>query len=244
MIAAASVALSAASLFSVGLSKLGQSFAARDAKDNNGGLSLSGFAAQAQDGQNLPVSPKGAAISAQPSEETRASFAKLDTKADGSLSVNAYNQQLVQQLQSAMIELQQVLGQGQEGINAPGGAGRHHKHASLADKFASIDANSDNSLSKDEMTAFFAGKSGATDAAASMEKLFALADTDKNGVLSKDELAAFDAGRKKKPQGAHEPIAALLQALDQANASMQGQGGQKNRAAAGLLAANAYRAAS
>lgn len=235
MVPAALLASGATSLFSNGLSALGQSFVSRNDKDKSGGVSLDEFSSLLQAGQNLPGSSGTSATSAAASDATKAKLAKIDTNQDGSISkdeANAYAQQLVQQLQAALVELQQAYGAGQQGSQ--------HKHASLSSQFSAIDTNTDSGISKDELTAFFAAKSGSeTSAAARANQLFAKADTDNDGALSKEELSAFDATRKKKKKGQEgsDQIATLLQALDQANASLN------SKASSALAATKAYTAA-
>ncbi|MCA0406994.1 MAG: EF-hand domain-containing protein [Proteobacteria bacterium] len=239
MVPAALLASGAASLFSSGLSALGQSFVNKSDKDKSGGVSLGEFSELLQGGKNLPGSKDASATSVTPTEATKAKFAKIDTDANGSLSaeeVNAYNQQLVQQLQAALVDLQQMYGAGQNGAQQGG----HHKHGGLADKLSAIDTNGDSSVSKDELSAFFAAQSGnATSAANRASQIFAKADTNNDGALSKDELSAFDATRKKKKKGQEgtDQIATLLQALDQANASLT------TKASSALAATNAYKSA-
>lgn len=240
MVPAALLASGAASLFSNGLSALGQSFVNRADTDKNKGVSLDEFAKLLQGGQNVPGATGASATSVTPSDDTKAKFAKIDTDQDGSLTkdeINTYNQQLVQQLQAALVDLQQMYGAGQTGNPQSGG---HHKHGGLADKLSAIDTNSDSSVSKDELTAFFAAKSGDTTGAASRAaQVFAKADTNNDGALSKDELSAFDATRKKKKKGQEgtDQIATLLQALDQANSSLT------SKASSALAATNAYKSA-
>lgn len=237
MVPAALLASGATSLFANGLSALGQSFVNRADKDKSNGVSLDEFASLVQGGQKVPGSSSGSATSVTPSDETKAKFAKIDSDSNGSLSkdeINSYNQQLVQQLQSALLDLQQMYGAG----GSQGAGHKHHKQGGLADKPSAIDTNSDNSVSKDELTAFFAAKSGdATGAAARADAIFAKADTNNDGALSKDELSAFDASRKKKRKGseATDQISTLLEALDQANSSLQ------SKASTALTATSTYK---
>lgn len=217
MVPAALLASGAASIFSSGLSGLGQSFVARNDKDKSGGVSLDEFAKLLQGGKNLPGKAAASAGSVAPDEATTAKFKAIDTNSDGSIGkdeANAYTQQLVQQLQAALVDLQQAYGAGRN-------AGHHEKHAALASQFGAIDTNSDASISKDELMAFLVGNSGNA-ASTRADKLFAKADTDKDGALSKDELSAFDTAHKKRKKGQNgsDPIASLLQALDQTNASL------------------------
>jgi EF-hand domain pair/EF-hand domain/EF hand len=53
--------------------------------------------------------------------------------------------------------------------------------------FAAIDANADNSIDKDELTAFITEKGGTAEEA---ERLFAILDKDSDGAVSEEQLAA------------------------------------------------------
>lgn len=244
MLPAALLATGAASLFSNGLSALGQSFVNKTDKDKSGGVSLDEFSSFLQAGQKVPSAGTSTATS---TEAAKARFDKIDSNADGSLSadeVNTYNQQLMSQIQAALVELQQTYGAG----NAQGG--QHRK--SLTEKFASIDTNADSAISKDELTAYLSARPGAdaTAAAQRADKLFSKIDTNNDGSLSKDEVSAFDAARKKKRDAQRQDgLAALMQAIDQVNASIAeankttASSTTTSSAASALAASKAYKAA-
>lgn len=148
MLPAALLATGAASIFSNGLSALGQSFVNRTDKDKSGGVSLEEFSSFLQAGQKVPTAGAGPATSTPSPDAAKARFDKIDTNADGTLSageVNTYNQQLVSQIQAALVQLQQVYGAG------AGQSGVADKSSQI---FAKMDANGDGAISKDEFSAF------------------------------------------------------------------------------------------
>jgi Ca2+-binding EF-hand superfamily protein len=252
MLPAAMLASGAASLFSNGLSRLGDQFLKKADKDKSNGVSLGEFANIMQAGQNMPSGTNTPAVSTTATDATKAKFGKIDTNTDGQLStgeVNTYNQQLVSQIQASLVQLQQMYGAGQPQ------QGEHHPHKSLSEQFPALDANSDGTVGKDELTSFFAakdaakGKTSDSDASAKAQALFDKIDSNADGALSTTEVSAFDAARKaKKPasagaeanlQDTFAQITKLLEAIQKQTSETS----KKGSAASALAAATAYKAA-
>lgn len=68
-----------------------------------------------------------------------------------------------------------------------GAAATDAKKSPVHRLFAAIDANADNSIDKDELTAFITEKGGTAEEA---DKLFAILDKDSDGAVSEEQLAA------------------------------------------------------
>ncbi|MBL8704535.1 MAG: EF-hand domain-containing protein [Rhodospirillales bacterium] len=73
------------------------------------------------------------------------------------------------------------------GNAATGDAAAETKKSPVHRLFAAIDANADNSIDKDELTAFITEKGGTAEEA---ERLFAILDKDSDGAVSEEQLAA------------------------------------------------------
>lgn len=204
--------------------------------DKNDAISLDEFISA---GKKVPGGKKGPATGGIDESRAKELFSKIDTNADGSASkdeVSAFQQKLVNELQAAMTQLQELLGKellGNSGQkpdeNAIKDKGGHHHHAPpppLSEVFGKIDADSNSTISKSEFTDFgktigaFGKTIGADDAKSTerSEKLFAKIDTNADGSLSQDEVSVFDESMKAKREaeqsGKNVQLSALLEAMN------------------------------
>ncbi|MFN3482554.1 MAG: hypothetical protein ACK4YX_06000 [Rhabdaerophilum calidifontis] len=209
-------------------------FMQRADSDKSGTISLDEFLST---GQKVPGGKDGQADSA---EKAKALFARIDTDGDGSLTtseLDSYEQQLVSSLQAALTQLQELLGQPQQG--------RRLEPPSLSADFEAIDADSDGAASREELTAYLVAMGMDEEKAAKrVGKLLNKADTDGDGVVSQAEAAAFDQARQARFEarndraGASQPLMLLIEALQEnaaaqggASASLAGNGAYSRRAA-------------
>lgn len=168
-------------------------------QNKSGDISLEEFLSA---GQKVPGGKNGA-----DDAKAKALFSKIDTNGDGKITkdeVSAYDTKATAELQDAMTKLQELLG------NAEGAKKKHGHHPKLSDIFDKADANSDGSLTLDELKAALPGDASAAtaDGSSKAEKLFAKIDINGDGKISKDEVKAFEDARKAKDQtGAPVPAA-------------------------------------
>ena len=167
-------------------------------------------------GKKVPGGKKGV-------DETRAKelFAKMDADGDGSLTtteVDQFTQKLIDQMQSAMTQLQEALG-GQQKKQGDRPMGPPPPPPPMSEMFGKIDSDSSGGISKTEFTEFgkSIGKTSEQDSKRG-EELFAKIDANGDGSLSKDEVTAFDAAKEEKRQARNESqqlqASMLLEALN------------------------------
>lgn len=223
------------SMISSLLSTMRANFVQRADTDDNNAISLDEFLSA---GQKVPG---GKNDQAEGTDKAKALFAKIDTDGDNSLStseLDSYEQKLVAELQAALTQLQELLGQ-TDGDQPPPPPPPHSR-PSLSEDFETIDADANGSVTKDELAAHFVAKGmDETKAAARAEKLIEKADTSGDGELNSDEATAFDEARRasfeehRNSAGASQAIILLIQAL-------QGGTTDGTSASATLSAASAY----
>lgn len=157
--------------------------------NGDGALSLDEFKAGA---------PKGA--DSARSEEL---FKKIDADGDGSVTqaeseeFHAKLEKADQQLQAFLLGLQSAATGSKDGAEEEDGE----------DLFASLDADSDGSLAREEFL-----KAISPDGSASsdlLNKLFDAIDTDKDGAVSKEETEAFQSAAQRRGPPPPPPLPAL-----------------------------------
>lgn len=152
-------------------------------------------------GQNLPGSSASSAASTTSTPATSASaaspasvadrsalFGKIDTNADGQLSkdeLSAYQQQQVTATRGALLNLQEVFGDGSDSGGQAGGVGQarrgHHHHATQA-------STTDGSDVTGQSSATASSTGNPTDP---VSAFFSAVDGNSDGSISKAELSSF-----------------------------------------------------
>ena len=160
-------------------------FVSRNDTDGNGTLSLSEFE---QIRQNLPGGSASSALSADNADsdgttdsgsDAATLFGQIDTDGDGELTaseLSAYRQKQITAANSALLNLHELFGNGEDGRSI----GHRHRPPMDADSLADLS----------ELTAATTA-SASTPSATALDGLFQQLDTDGSGAIGKGELSTF-----------------------------------------------------